>query len=52
MKSMEYIERIKSQYNLTSEDLADICDNLAYVARDNGEDDTILCEMSEILYND
>ena len=51
MKSLEYIDKIKNDYGLSSEDLADICDNLAYIARDNGEDDSILCNLSELLYS-
>ncbi len=50
MKSLDYLDEIKSKYNLTNEDLADICDYLSYIARDNKEDDTILCELSETLY--
>ena len=51
MKSFEYLDKIKNDYGLSSEDLADICDNLAYIARDNQEDDSILCELSELLYS-
>ena len=50
MKSLDYLEEIKRDYKLTDEDLADICDKLSYIARDNGEDDSILCTLSEMLY--
>ena len=49
MKSLDYIDKIKEEYGLSNMDLADICDYLSYIARDNGEDDTILCELSEML---
>lgn len=51
MKSLEYLEKIKSEYGLSNTDLADILDYLSYIARDNGEDDTILCNLSEFLGN-
>ena len=40
MNSLSYLDDIKNEYLLNSEDLADICDKLAYIARDNKEDDT------------
>ena len=52
MNSLSYLDDNKNEYLLNSEDLADICDKLAYIARDNKEDDTILCKLSEILYGE
>ena len=49
MKSLEYLEEIMKDYVLSKSDLADIAEKLSYVARDNGEDDTILCDISEEL---
>lgn len=50
MKGLDYLEEIKKDYTLSNEDLADICIKLYFIARDYGEDDTILCELSEMLY--
>lgn len=52
MNSLSYLDNIKNDYLLNNEDLADICDKLAYIARDNNEDDTIFCKLSEILYGE
>lgn len=50
MKSLEYLEEIKRDHLIDDEELADICCKLAYIARDNGEDDTILCTLEDRLY--
>jgi len=50
MKNLNYLDEIKREHGLSNEDLADICNKLSYIARDNGEDDTILCKLSEMLY--
>ena len=45
----EYIDIIRTKYNLSDEEIADIADYFSYIARDNGLDDTALCMISEAL---
>ena len=45
MNSLDYLEEIKNSYLLNNDDLIDIIEKLSYIARDNGEDDTILTEL-------
>ena len=49
MKSLQYIEQIKNDHMLSNDDLIDILEKLSYITRDNGEDDTILCDLMEML---
>lgn len=49
MKSLEYLEEIKKDYLLNNNDLLDIIEKISYIARDNGKDDTILCELMETI---
>lgn len=39
MESMEYIDKIKSEYGLNDYDVLDILEYLRYIARDNKEYD-------------
>lgn len=49
MKNNENIEIIRMRYNLSYEEIADIACYFSYIARDEGEDDTILCRIEEEL---
>ena len=47
MNSLNYLGEIKNSYLLNNDDLIDIIEKLSYIARDNGEDDTILTELMD-----
>lgn len=49
MNSLDYLEEIKNSYLLNNDDLIDIIEKLSYIARDNGEDDTILEELIDAI---
>ena len=49
MEGLNYLEVLKRKYNLTSEDLIDIVENIGYIARDNGLDDSVCDEIIEAL---
>lgn len=49
MNGLNYLDEIKSDYLLNNDDLIDIIEKLAYIARDNGEDDTILTELIDTI---
>ena len=49
MNSLDYLEEIKNSYLLNNDDLSDIIEKLSYIARDNGEDDTILTELMDAI---
>lgn len=49
MNSLNYLDEIKSDYLLNNDDLIDIIEKLSYIARDNGEDDTILTELIDAI---
>lgn len=45
MKSLEYLDKIKNDYLLNDDDLSDIIEQLAYIARDNNQDDDFLLSL-------
>lgn len=47
MKSLEYLEKIKNDYLLSDGDLIDIIEQLAYIARDNNQDDDFLLSLMD-----
>ena len=49
MESLNYLEVLKRKYNLTDLDLIDIVENIGYIARDNGLDDSVCDEIIEVL---
>ena len=51
MKSLDYLEDIKTEHLLENKDLIDILNYLCYIARDNGESeaDSFLGEIMEHL---
>ena len=49
MKSLDYLEEIKSKHLLSNDDLIDILEKISYIARDNSYDDSLTEELIDIL---
>lgn len=49
MKSLQYLEEIKKDYLLNNDDLIDIIEKFAYIARDNNYDDDFLSELINVI---
>lgn len=51
MESLNYLAELKKRYLLNDEDLIDILQNIGYIARDNGLDDSVCDEIIEAIEN-
>lgn len=50
LEALSEVIKVASRKGLDKEDFASIIEELTYVARDNGYDDDMLCQISELLY--